>query len=147
MNPRWSYSLQKEKEMLVLRNYHVQRWRNIEDMRIRGFLQVRQAVFGYHEGTSCVDTVHQVISFQEIIKFWDFQDWLIRKKVLFHVGGICISETDCGGIVNENINSSEFLDGLLDGITNLVFESDVTDDWQCFSTSFSNFLSGSVNCT
>ena len=49
--------------------------------------------------------------------------------ILFHVSGIGISETDCGGIVNENINPSELLNCLLNSATDLVFESDIADDW------------------
>jgi len=47
------------------KSYHIKRRRDIEDMRIGGFLQVRQAIFRCHKGASCVNGVHKIVSTKE----------------------------------------------------------------------------------
>ena len=80
---------------------HVERRRQHQDMRVRGLLQMRHAIFRHHEGAAGIDTHHQVEP--------------------LHVGCLRIGQADSAGIVDGDIDAAEFGDGLVDRCDHLGF--------------------------
>ena len=84
---------------------HVERWRQIQDVRIFGQLQVRNAHFGDEERAARIDLVHQIIA--------------------LHVGLQRAGELDGAGIVDADVDAAEPFHGLRHRIGDLSFVADV----------------------
>ena len=111
--------------MLKPFGFHVERWRQHKDVRVLGFLQVRNTIFRHHEGAARVDAHHQIEA--------------------LHVGHLRVGQADGAGVVDANIDAAEFGDGLVDGGDHLGLFADIAKDRQGLAASGADLFGSGVD--
>ena len=104
---------------------HVERRRQVEDVRVGGLLQMRNAHLRHQERAARVDLVHQVVA--------------------LHVGLQRAGELDGAGIVDADVDAAEGLDGSCDGVGDLRLLADVADDRQRLAAGLLDLLGRRVD--